>query len=80
MATLSVKTHKVDRAAKVGKVVTLSSAPAGDLTLTDKIGGTAVNGTDYKMLKGSVTIPAGQTSAEIRVKPWRAAAARSTSS
>ena len=60
----------VTPAATPGKVfVTLSSAPASDLTVTYKIGGTAVNGTDYKMLKGSVTIPAGQTSAEIKVKP-----------
>jgi hypothetical protein len=45
--------------------ITLSQAPASDLTVSYDIGGTAVNGTDYSTLSGSVIIPAGQTTATI---------------
>ena len=45
--------------------ITLSQAPASDLTVFYTIGGTAVNGTDYSALSGSVIIPAGQTTATI---------------
>jgi len=45
--------------------ITLSQAPASDLTVFYTIGGTAFNGTDYSALSGSVIIPAGQTTATI---------------
>ncbi len=35
---------------------------ADDLTVSYQLGGTAVNGVDYEMLPGSVTLPAGATS------------------
>ena len=47
--------------------ITLSQAPASDLTVFYTIGGTAINGTDYSTLSGSVLIPAGQTTATITV-------------
>jgi hypothetical protein len=47
--------------------ITLSQAPASDLTVSYDIGGTAVNGTDYSTLSSSVLIPAGQTTATIAV-------------
>jgi len=40
-----------------------------DLTVTYTIGGTATNGVDYMALSNSVTIPAGQRSAQITVVP-----------
>ncbi len=40
-----------------------------DLTVAYKIGGTATNGVDYVALLGTVTIPAGQRTAEITVVP-----------
>ncbi len=60
-ATVVVKTPKIDRATgEAGKLVfTLSSAPASAVTLNYKVSGTAVAGTDYKMLPGSVTVSAG---------------------
>jgi Calx-beta domain len=39
------------------------------LTVNYSLGGTAVNGTDYQMLPGSVTIPAGSVTAYIDVIP-----------
>lgn len=47
--------------------ITLSQAPASDLTVFYDIGGNSVNGTDYSTLSGSVIIPAGQTTATITV-------------
>lgn len=44
-------------------------APTGGLTLAYGTGGSAVAGTDYEPLSGSVAIPAGQTSATITVTP-----------
>jgi acetyl esterase/lipase len=49
--------------------VSVDSAPAADLTVRYTVAGTAVNGTDYAPLSGSVTIPAGQTSATVEVDP-----------
>lgn len=43
---------------------------AGDLTLPYVIGGTAINGVDYPNLPGTITIPAGQTTASIFVQPF----------
>ncbi|MDJ1173064.1 S8 family serine peptidase [Roseofilum capinflatum] len=42
---------------------------ATNLSVNYTLGGTAVNGTDYQSLSGSVTIPAGQTQAVITVTP-----------
>jgi len=47
--------------------ITLSQAPASDLTVFYTIGGNAVNGTDYSTLSGSMLISAGQTTATITV-------------
>ncbi len=69
--TLTVKTPKVVRSTGVaGKVVfELSAASTNDLTVTYKTSGSAINGTDYKMLSGSVTLPAGATKATLKIKP-----------
>jgi gliding motility-associated-like protein len=45
-----------------GKIVfTLPIALSNATTITYTIGGSAANGTDYTMLSGNITIPAGQT-------------------
>ena len=62
---------KADRSAGTpGKfVVSLSSAASADVTVNYKTSGTAINGTDYKPLPGSLIMPAGKTSATLKVKP-----------
>lgn len=47
----------------------LPAAVAGDLVVAYAVGGTAVPEADYEALSGTVTIPAGAASAEVRVKP-----------
>lgn len=42
---------------------------SGPLTIKYKARGTAGNGTDYKMLPGTLTIPAGSASAKLKIKP-----------
>jgi hypothetical protein len=54
-------------AAKV--LVELSSAPETSLKIAYALSGTAVNGTDYALLTESVTVPAGQKTAPIKIKP-----------
>lgn len=51
--------------------VTAHPAPRLDTEITYFVGGTAVGGVDYETLAGTVTIPAGKTSAEIVIKPYR---------
>ena len=50
-------------------VVTLSAAAATDLQVAYTVKGSATPGTDYKKLPDVVTVPAGATSAKIKVKP-----------
>ena len=52
-------------------VVTLSISEAlpDDLTVAYEVGGSAVNGVDYRLLRGTQTIRAGRTSATVRVVP-----------
>ena len=70
VATIAAHTPSVVRGVdKAGKfIVKLSSASTAAVTLSYAAGGTAVAGTDYKLLSGTVTIPAGQTSATIKAK------------
>jgi acetyl esterase/lipase len=49
--------------------VSVAGGFPGDLTVRYTVAGTAVNGTDYAPLSGSLTIPAGQTSATLEVDP-----------
>jgi hypothetical protein len=46
-----------------------SSSTNADLTVYYSIGGTAINGEDYEMIPGSVTIPAGKSYALITIYP-----------
>lgn len=50
-------------------VTRVSSSTASALTVNYTVGGSATNGTDYTSLSGSVTIPAGQTTASLTVIP-----------
>jgi len=51
-------------------ILTLSEAvPAGGLTVSYTVGGTATPGTDYTRLSGSVTLAEGDTEATIEVVP-----------
>ncbi len=73
LPTVSI-TASSPNASEVGPVdgaftVTRSGSTAGALTVYYTISGTAVAGTDYTALPGSVTIPAGQTSASFTVAP-----------
>lgn len=47
--------------------VSRTGSTASPLTVFYSVGGTAINGTDYVSLPGSVTIPAGQSSAPILI-------------
>ncbi len=74
---MTVKTPKAVRStgATGEMLIELSTAAtASALTVAYKIGGTAVNGVDYKLLSGSVTVPAGATKAAIKIKPRAASA------
>ena len=58
--------------------VTRTGATSSALTVTYSIAGTAVNGTDYSTLTGSVVIAAGQSSANITVVPIDDGVAKNT--
>lgn len=49
--------------------VTRDGLITGVLTVSYSLSGTATNGVDYQLLSGSLTIPAGQSSANILVTP-----------
>jgi uncharacterized repeat protein (TIGR03803 family) len=49
--------------------LTLTAPASADLVITYKIKGTAINGVDYRLLKNSVTIPAGASSKVIKIVP-----------
>jgi hypothetical protein len=48
----------------------LNTAQATPTLITYSIGGTALNGVDYAMLPGNITIPAGQTSVSININAF----------
>ena len=69
-ADVSAKSNANRSGSVPGKLTFTLSTPAGaNVTLSYKTTGDAVAGTDYKPLAGSVTIPAGATSASVKVKP-----------
>jgi hypothetical protein len=51
--------------------VTAQPAPGRDTQIAYSVGGTAIQWVDYQALPGTVTIPAGKTSATIVVMPYR---------
>ena len=51
--------------------VTLNPAPTSDITVKYTVGGTATPGVDYTALSGTVTVPAGATTAAIPVRFFR---------
>lgn len=57
--------------------VTALPAPRRDTEVTYTVSGNAIAGKDYARLEGSVTIPAGETSALINVRAYRSEAASS---
>ena len=50
-------------------LISCSGGASSALTVRYALGGTATNGSDYQALSGTVTIPAGATSAVVRVIP-----------
>jgi acetyl esterase/lipase len=52
-----------------GRFTVTRQSAGGDLTVTYTVSGTATPGDDYVALPGTVTIPAGQMSAEVAVTP-----------
>jgi hypothetical protein len=79
--TLSATTPVADVIAGTSGIftVTRSGSTANALTAYYTIAGTAVDGTDYNLLPGSVTIPAGQASTTIIITPMSDPAMRDTS-
>ena len=65
------KTADTSEATMADGVFTVSrgTSTAGDLVVTYTVGGTAVTNETYEALSGTVTIPAGQSSATIAVTP-----------
>ncbi len=51
--------------------VTAQPAPRRDTEIAYSVGGSAIAGVDYEALPGTVTIPAGETSATIVIKPYK---------
>jgi len=47
----------------------LNEAASSDYSIPFTVGGTAINGTDYETLPGSIFIPAGATEITINVVP-----------
>ncbi len=60
-----------DGSAAQAFIVTAQPQPRRDTPIAYSVAGTAIGGVDYEALSGTVTIPAGQTSAEIVIKPYR---------
>lgn len=60
-----------DSDARLRFQVARSGATTGPLTVNYTVGGTATSGSDYTVLSGSVTIPAGESSTEIVVSLLR---------
>jgi acetyl esterase/lipase len=52
-----------------GRFTVTRNSSGGDLTVTYTVSGTATAGDDYVALPGSVTIPAGQSSADVVLTP-----------
>ncbi len=52
-----------------GRFTITRQSAGGDLTVTYTVSGTATSGDDFVALPGTVTIPAGQASAEVAVTP-----------
>lgn len=70
----SVRVQATDRNASeagpdAGRFTVSRDSLGGDLAVAYSVSGTATAGGDYAALSGSVTIPAGQTSAEVVVTP-----------
>ena len=62
------KTHASTQANAVF-LLSLDGTTADDLTVNYQLGGTGLNGVDYRLLPGSVTMPAGTSSKKVRVHP-----------
>lgn len=69
--TLSVSAATATEAGPTAGAFTISRGSASDrpVTASVTIGGTAKNGTDYEMISGFVTIPAGAPSAVVTITP-----------
>lgn len=52
-----------------GRLTVTRNSVGGDLAVAYTVSGTATAGVDYAALSGTVTIPAGQTSADVAVTP-----------
>ncbi len=59
-------------------LLTRTGSVLGDLTVSYQVGGKAAAGQDYQALKGTRTIPAGQTHVHITVHPLVVAGSGST--
>ena len=59
-------------------VVTRAGDMSTALTVRYKVGGTALSGTDYKPVTGTVTIPAGSAQAKVKIKPIATATGNGT--
>ncbi len=68
--TLAASDNSATEPADTGTFTFTSSfAPSSDLIVSYSIGGTALAGMDYIALPGTVTLPAGQTTANVMITP-----------
>ncbi|HEY0549628.1 MAG TPA: Calx-beta domain-containing protein, partial [Verrucomicrobiae bacterium] len=58
--------------------ISRTGSTAGSLTVNYTMSGTAVNGTDYQLLSGTTTIPAGASGVDVQVTPINDALAEGT--
>jgi outer membrane protein assembly factor BamB len=69
-ASLTVETPEADEDGTWGSFrISVDPSPGFDLRVFYSIGGTAINGTDYEQLAGSVLIPAGSTWTSVYIEP-----------
>lgn len=66
-----VKDAKPDAGGRRTFRFTAEPAPRHDTRISYSVSGTATGGVDYEALPGTVTIPAGKTSATVVIKPYR---------
>jgi len=71
LATISIAANGPASEPSTSSSLTVTRTGATDsaLTVSYSVGGTAINGTDYQSLSGSVTIPAGAATVSIVVAP-----------
>jgi hypothetical protein len=69
VVSVTARANAVEPDADGSFLVSISKVSATDTVISYNVSGTAAAGTDYQVLSGTVTIPAGQLSVAIPVRP-----------